>query len=416
MLNFPFNNYEEFREMFGIIEHGNGNKSRKNKILLAYYKSASLREYALANDRELLDIRDMASLRKDILEHIHYELFGKRYEVRLASHTFSSDIYETDSFNGICEDGDCKCVRYIKHTDDREQLYKMKVGRFFSTLMEESDIWRLLPEQVKRWLEEEICLEFQSYAMGLIPSNKLFVNKEFGRIYDRSQLQGDFGSCMVNKGYHTFYRDYVDASAAYLQNEEGMVIARCIVFNNVRDDKTGKIWRLAERQYSTDCNDILKLALVDALIKGGYIDGYKKVGAGCRDTNAFVDNKGNSLSDVQFSIECSADSGDVYSFQDSFAYLNVHKGRAYNYDADYDYPLDETYGYVGRGEDDDDDDDDSDYDDYHGYSCNETTEVFVQGVSYNCNVHDLDDFVFVSNEDEYHHKDDVAYCDKCNEA
>lgn len=28
-----FKNYEEFKVLFGVVEHGNGVKSRKNKIL-----------------------------------------------------------------------------------------------------------------------------------------------------------------------------------------------------------------------------------------------------------------------------------------------------------------------------------------------------------------------------------------------
>ncbi len=54
---------------------------------------------------------------------------------------------------------------------------------------------------------------------------------------------------MVDKEQHSFYENAVNASAAYLENEEGKIIARCIIFNEVKD-QDGKIWRLAERQYS----------------------------------------------------------------------------------------------------------------------------------------------------------------------
>ena len=37
MLKFDFD-YAGFQERFGIQEHGNGSKSRKNKILLAFVK------------------------------------------------------------------------------------------------------------------------------------------------------------------------------------------------------------------------------------------------------------------------------------------------------------------------------------------------------------------------------------------
>ena len=101
--------------------------------------------------------------------------------------------------------------------------------------------------------------------MGKLPKNKLYVNQDFKRIYSSDCCEGDFYSCMVDKGYHNFYKYSVNASAAYLENEEGKVIARCIIYNEV-EDQDRKIWRLAERQYSSGTNEILKRALVDALM------------------------------------------------------------------------------------------------------------------------------------------------------
>ena len=42
MIYYKFKNYEEFKELFGIVKHGNGNKSRKNKILLSFIKNKKL--------------------------------------------------------------------------------------------------------------------------------------------------------------------------------------------------------------------------------------------------------------------------------------------------------------------------------------------------------------------------------------
>ena len=69
-------------------------------------------------------------------------------------------------------------------------------------------------------------------------------------------------------------------------------------------------------------SNTLKRALIDALIKGGHIDGYKKVGAGCGDSRAFVDLEENSLSDRKFRIECDLDYDDTLSYQDSFKWYN----------------------------------------------------------------------------------------------
>ena len=41
MLYYNFNNYEEFKELFGLVKHGNGVKSRKNKILLSFIKTGN---------------------------------------------------------------------------------------------------------------------------------------------------------------------------------------------------------------------------------------------------------------------------------------------------------------------------------------------------------------------------------------
>ena len=55
MLYYKFQNYEEFKSIFGIQYHGNGSKNRKNKILLAYIKNRELLHEAVkTNDFSLL--------------------------------------------------------------------------------------------------------------------------------------------------------------------------------------------------------------------------------------------------------------------------------------------------------------------------------------------------------------------------
>ena len=46
---------------------------------------------------------------------------------------------------------------------------------------------------------------------------------------------------MVDKGFHYFYKDAVKAKAAYLEDENGKIIARCIIFTEVYDED-GKVW------------------------------------------------------------------------------------------------------------------------------------------------------------------------------
>lgn len=407
MLYYKFRNFGEFQELFGIQHHASGEKSRKNRILLSYIKNRRLLHNAVASDDySLLHISDMAELKKTM----HHEIRSSGhnddsllYEIKIKDDIYHSALYYTDANHGLCEDGDFRSIRYINAENGR--VFKMKIGKFFRKIILETAFGQTLPEQVLTYLCEEMTQDWQIHTMGCLPQNKLFVNKDFERIYDSRVCVGDFHSCMVDKEYHSFYEDAVNASAAYLENEDGKIIARCIIYNEVKD-QNGKIWRLAERQYSKDENDILKRALVDALIRGGHIDGYKSVGAGCGDSRAFVDIEGNSLNSCEFSIKCDLDYEDTLSYQDSFKNYDDYTRIATNFEKG-NIQLDTTEGEI-------EDEEDEEYDDYHDYHCRETTLVYRHGQEYYCDRDNLDDFIYLEDKDEYHHEDDVERCDVCD--
>jgi hypothetical protein len=406
MLYYNFSNFEEFKERFGIQEHANGEKSRKNKILLAFIKNKELlHEAVITGNFYLLHITDMSVLKKAIwgvMENHAASTDSTPYKVELADHVLFSSQYETDEFLGICADGDMRSVRYVNHKSN-DRVFKMKAGKFLRTLILDNKFGKTLPEQVVTYMCEEFSQDWQVYCQRTLPENKLFVTDEFARIYDSDEYASNtMHSCMVDKDYYGFYENAVAAKAAYLENDEGEIIARCIIFTEVHEVDSDKIWRLAERQYAIDCNDVLKRALVDALIREGYIDGYKRIGADCGDSKGFVDNDGNSLSDKTFYIDCNLSTDDPLSYMDSFKWYNYNKGIAYNNCSyDYDYDLATTEGSI-EGE--------QDYDDYHDYSCNETTLVYVGGREYYCDRDNLDDFEWIDSRNEYHHKDDIVLC------
>lgn len=410
MLHYNFYNFEGFQGLFGMQHHGNGVKSRKNKILLSYIKNRQLLHNANATgDYHLLHISDMAELKQTMIAEIIRSGINDDnllYEVPIKGNTYHSALYYLDYNNGLCEDGDFHSIRYVSAENGR--VFKMKIGKFYRKIILETAFGQTLPEQVLTYLCEEIAQDWQIHTMGSLPKNKLFVNKDFRRIYDSSICMGDFHSCMVDDDYHTFYEDSVEASAAYLEDENGKIIARCIIYNEVKD-QNGKIWRLAERQYSKDENDVLKRALVDALIREGHIDGYKKVGAGCGDSCAFVDNDGNSLSSYEFSIKCDLDYGDTLSYQDSFKNYDQYSRIATNFGKG-DIDLATTDGHIEG-----DDDYEEEYDDYHDYHCSEVSLVYKNGHEYYCDSNNLDDFVYLDGKDEYHHQDDIDRCEECEE-
>ena len=99
MLYYNFDGYEGFNCRFGIIEHDNGKKTRRNKILLDFIKDRNLLRKAIrTNNFSLLNISNMADLKKIMFEKImdSGEDDGLQYEVNLINYTFRSGKYETD--------------------------------------------------------------------------------------------------------------------------------------------------------------------------------------------------------------------------------------------------------------------------------------------------------------------------------
>ena len=347
-----FKNYEEFKVLFGVVEHGNGVKSRKNKILLACLKDRKLlhwwlsfkdscdrthREYLYENWDHLraTSMDDLKHFAMKMMNHFVYnDVCGMNVpyyciEFNDLPYKFYSSSMRLDSFNGICADGDTKAVRY--ENVEREKVFKMKAGKFITKCIEECSITRdYMPEQLKRWIGEEFAREWQVFAEQRSTNMyTLHVDDNFEAIYDSSCCDGNFGSCMTDKDQHTFYRDAIEAKAAYITNGDGWIVARCIVYTDVIDED-GNHYRLAERQYSTGQDNVLKQILVDKLIKAGEIDGYKRVGVDCHDNKNFVRNDGSSMRDLVLHIDCCLEAGDTLSYQDSFIYYNRNEQISYN--------------------------------------------------------------------------------------
>lgn len=353
-----FKNYDEFKNIFTIVEHGNGVKSRKNKILLAWLKDRNFLHHWLqwrekfgkesffvnAEEHCYLAARNMNEARTavqaimfSVAPGLNRKITGRSNKTcRLADWVMYHSTLYIDYGKGLCADGDTKSVRYVNSLRDN-RVFKMKAGKFVTACLEDLPCTDILPEQVKRWIGEEFAREWQAHAEKEIGDrNDLTLHvgsdlKDFCRIYDSSEYSGDFHSCMAGEDQYEFYRYAVDASAAYLTNANDYIVARCVIFNDVRDED-GKTWRLAERQYSKDMDDVLKQILVNKLIDEGLIDGYKRVGVDCHDNRNFVANNGDSLAGKQFRIDCNLDEGDILSYQDSFVYYNRNEHVAYNYD------------------------------------------------------------------------------------
>lgn len=423
-----FANYDEFKEVFGFINHGNGVKSRKNKILLAALKDRRFVHHCLCSTEEIqrfLSIRDMASLKAFVQYYMDlYSVGGNEIHFELQSIRYvQSSKYKLDNLNGICEDMSANYIRYVNV--ERNRVSKMKAGKFITEIIEESPKTAILPEQIKRWVGEEFAREWQAYAASRMPQTEnltLHVGSEqedFRKIYSTYNCVGNFGSCMAGSGQYYFYDESINASAAYLTNENNDIVARCIIYNEVQDEDTGELLRLAERQYSTGSDNILKQILVNKLIKEGHIDGYKRVGASCHDAMDFVLNNGEPLRH-RLSIENNIDYGDTLSYQDTFKYLDMGEHTAYNYDFGDSIDLAITESALESPhdgqtycefEDEWYDDEDVEYDYYHDVYIPRrfAIDAIYNGRTITIDENHTDDFSWSERKECYIHKDECKY-------
>lgn len=357
-----FSNAEEFSKHFGFRECGNGNKSRKNKILLGCLKDKAFFKMCVHSNRfeKYLTVNNMADFKKMLLSDISdsswgYSGYPCSFKIDGVDYLFRVANMEIDN-HGLCEDGDARAIRYYNH--EREHYFKMKAGKFFTRIMEGCPFGHNLPQQAKSWLGEEFLTSWLAYSEPRVSEAFEFHYgndmEDFEEIYSSRNRRGNFESCMTDKGNYTMYHNACKCHAAWLTDADGKMFARCIVFDEVYDHTTGETLRLAERQYSDGVQDKFKKMLVDALISRGLIDGYKQIGADCHDNRNFVLNDGTSICDHKLSIDCELDCGDIVSYMDSFVYYDRDSYTAYNYDsASYTDELDTTDGELEDNHEDD---------------------------------------------------------------
>lgn len=404
MINFKsFNNAHEFNEVFGLRECGNGNMSRKNKILLGCLKDKNFFKFCVSHKKysSILSVNNMADFKKELffdvarssmsayLKNSGYEKW--KFTIDGNDYVFYVNNMEMDDNGGICDDGDTGAIRYRNVEADR--IYKMKAGKFFNKILDGCELGRILPQQAKCWLGEEFSTAWKSFAESRISNDYEFHYgddlSDFEEIYSSDNRRGDFHSCMTDEDNSSMYCNAVRSHAAWLTDADGLMFARCIVWDEVHDETTGKILRLAERQYSDGVNDVYKKMLVNELIKRNLIDGYKQIGASCHDNQAYVLNDGTSISDHDLWIDCELEDGDTVSYMDSFVFYDEDNHRAYNYDADGSEECLNTTDGV-----------------YNGHVGQVYSEHYDEWL-------DEDDAYYVESESDYYRYEDVVCCEQC---
>lgn len=384
MLYFKIKNYEEFKENFGIR-----NNTRKNNILLSFLK------HEMRQKREVPKINNLSDMYCHILK-----IAGvlEESDINIMGFHFKSDIYKTDDRDGLCGDGDIRSIRYVRKEDGR--LFKMKAGKFLRKILLDNERTSDFCEQAIIYTCESFSTDWTAYAASKQEDvYKLVVDDDFSLIYNPDVQAGGFNSCMNNKGYENFYSDYVDAQAASLWKNDVMV-ARCVIFTNVYVKGSEIGYRLAERQYAWNEDNTLKQILVNKLIEGDYIDGYKKVGASCHDPRLFILNDGTSLSDKVLFINSYGDATEAdVPYMDTFKYYDEDNKEFYNAEfCKYTHKAENTDGTMDYCQE---------FDSYHECYCDEVRSVYVwnrygEYERMFCDVDRLDDFAWCVRNGEYY--------------
>lgn len=390
----PFTDLDSFDHLFGMR-----NGTRMNKILLAFITSKAVfeRMHSLASTNSM---QEMKRLCFSVLTTFDGDL-------RLMRKGFSLPGYRTDSYNGICQDGDTNSVRFVHDG----KVAKMRAGKLFQKIIRNNGFGKILPDQVVTWLCEEFASAWNAYSLehsekGYRLLTGLDGNLTFADIYNNgSYSAGYFDSCMSGKGRHAFFdKSLKDCYPAALvkENDPNTIVCRCVVYNHVVDTETGEVLRLAERQYTCE-DDATKRVLVNKLINAGLIDGYKVVGASCHDSWNFVLNDGTSLKSRKLSVCVNFFDNKVLSYQDSFKWYDNDAHKAYNFaPSKYSLDLATTSERVLIH-----------LDSYHNKEIfRNPIGVWVGGKRMTCDPYDDGDFIRW-NADYFHREKDTTRCPHC---
>lgn len=335
MLYFQIKDYTEFKDIFGTCKSPRG--TIQNKILLAFWKGRFQRNpeekaSACKNMADMyaivMDQLTNASIysQKDLSKEGMVKFVIKNKTYSFISSKYSSFFNENDNVAKGATDVKC-CTVLDRKTN---KLCSIKPSKII--LDSFTTVGAVLPQSVMTYCAEIFQSAWEAERNARLEKYRLVVNKDFKSIYSSEACLPDFGSCMTDRGHTAFFLNSVDASAASLIDvKSGKIAARCIIWHNVKCDKTNRVYNYADRQYATKGDPTLKSILIERLYEEGHINIHKAVQASCRDALYICDRTGNKVDDPKLSVACTVKPGDPISYMDTFKYLDDGKERLYTY-------------------------------------------------------------------------------------
>lgn len=334
MLYFKIKDYSEFKDIFGTCKSPRG--TIQNKILLAFWKSRFKRN---PNEATSLckSMPDMYAIVMHNLTHLPSSvsvsnLHPVRIKIKDQVFVFYTEKYTTIGM-GIGEESaqgakDLKCCTVIDTKTNK--FCTIKPSKIILDAF--NSCGAKIAPSVMTYCAEIFQSQWEAYRQSCLEKYRLVVDSNFKDIYSSSKCLGSFGSCMTDKNHWKFYSTYVKAlSAKLIETESGKIVARCIVWTDVKCDTTNKKYVYADRQYATNSDLKLKSLLIERLYEEGYINIHKHIHAGCRESTYICDRTGQTIQFTKLSVSCTIKKGGRVSYMDTFKYLDVDKERLYTY-------------------------------------------------------------------------------------
>lgn len=242
-----------------------------------------------------------------------------------------------------------KYIAYTKRKDGAKKRMREKASVLYKNFLESNFLARIenkdeiihIPDVVKNRVIECFSIAWTAYADG--GEFTLHIDKNFHAIYSSDECDGNFHSCMTDMGFETFYEAIPEANACYITNEDGLIVARAILWNDV-DGGNGNRYRLLDRLYSTDQNERLQTILLNKVLAEQKCDLYKPVGCACSDATDILTADGVCFDGV-LRIWYDLEPMEYVPYLDTFKYYSENGNFATNDEyIEYDYNLTGTGG------------------------------------------------------------------------
>lgn len=220
-------------------------------------------------------------------------------------------------------------ARYVEYQSGPHRMVRSASKLYNDSLFVFGDA---LPESVENRLCELFADEWKAYALSLEGDKyTLFIDNAFVKIYSSEYCKGDFGSCMEDTGFEGMYNAFEGAKASYLEDKEGHVVARAILWENVQDLKGGGCYVYLDRQYASDGRRDLKELLITK-VKEYFGENfiYKPSDCSCTDSCRIWTREGDRFVDAgALRVKSTLTADDVVCYMDTFKFLDVSNGYCY---------------------------------------------------------------------------------------